>query len=91
MACDGRWDAARAISGCATLRWTGSVSDLCHETDYRIPQELAAASIARGAEAVLVPSATRLGDNLILFPSNIKPTSRIDVVNSRDPMLYVRH
>lgn len=68
-----------------------SAGDLCHETDYRIPQELAAASIDRGAEAMLVPSATRLGDNLILFPSNIRPTSRIVVIDSRDPMLYVRH
>ncbi len=37
----------------------------------------------------LVPSATRLGDNLVLFPRQLRPDSRVSVVSSRDPQLYV--
>lgn len=66
-----------------------TLSDLEHDTDYTITQGIAGAAIARGAEAILVPSATRLGDNLIVFPPRLLPTSRILIVGSRDPRLYV--
>jgi hypothetical protein len=38
---------------------------------------LAQASIERDAEAVLVPSATRRGDNVIIFTDNLHPGSTI--------------
>ncbi len=38
---------------------------------------------------MLVPSATLLGDNLIVFDRNLDELSRITVVESVDPRLYV--
>lgn len=66
-----------------------TVNDLSDDYDYRVTQDLAAASMAAGAEGILVPSATRLGDNLILFPTRLHPDSRVTVVGSREPNLYV--
>ncbi len=62
--------------------------DLVHDYDFGVTQELAAAAIARNAEGILVPSATGLGDNLIVFPDCLRRTSRLEV-SSRDPQLYV--
>jgi hypothetical protein len=62
--------------------------DLVHDTDYEATQAIGAAAFADGLEGLLVHSATRLGDNLILFPDNLRPGSRIEVVSSRDPRLY---
>ena len=64
--------------------------DLSHDTDYRATQSLGAAANSLGLEGLLVPSATRLGDNLILFPQNLSAGSCVRVVSSRDPRLYVR-
>ncbi len=66
-----------------------TLDDVCHDTDYAVTQEIAAAAINRGAEAILVPSATRLGTNLILFPHKLGAASSIAIVASRDPLLYV--
>ena len=66
-----------------------SVGDLVHDTDYEPTQALGAAANSHGLEGLLVPSATRLGDNLIVFPQNLRTDSRIAVVSSRDPRLYV--
>lgn len=63
--------------------------DFCDDLDYTVTQALAAAAIERGAEALLVPSATCLGDNLIVFTTCLAATSRLAVVSSRDPRLYV--
>jgi hypothetical protein len=51
-----------------------AADEVCEDLDYRVPQAIAAAAIARGAEGLLVPSATRLGDNLIVFPDHLQPT-----------------
>ena len=59
------------------------------DTDYTIPQALAAAARERGAEGLIVPSATRLGDNLIVFPDRLQAASELVVVASRDPRLYM--
>jgi RES domain len=64
--------------------------DLSHDTDYRATQALGMAADRRGLEALLVRSATGLGDNLILFPQNLLAGSRLRVVSGRDPWLYVR-
>jgi RES domain-containing protein len=66
-----------------------SIGDLVHDTDYEATQALGAAANSRGLEGLLVPSATRLGDNLIVFPQNLLADSRIAIVSSRDPRLYV--
>ncbi|MBA2712170.1 MAG: RES family NAD+ phosphorylase [Rubrobacteraceae bacterium] len=64
--------------------------DLSHDTDYRATQALGAAAAGSGLlGGLLVPSATGLGDNLILFPQNLLADSRVAVISSRDPRLYV--
>jgi hypothetical protein len=40
-------------------------------------------------EGLIAPSATRLGDDLILFPENLRAGSRVEIVSGRDPRLYV--
>src|SRR5215207_5596081 len=60
---------------------------LSHDTDYRATQALGAAANRGGLEGILVPSATGLGDNLILFPQNLLAGSRLEVVSVRDPRL----
>ena len=62
---------------------------LVHDTNYEATQAVGAAAFADGLEGLLVPSATHLGDNLILFPTNLRADSQFEVVSSRDPRLYV--
>lgn len=79
-----------AVADCRDAGALGlTLDDLCDDFDYRATQAIAAAAIASGAEGVLVPSATRLGDNLIVFTTRLRPESRITVVSSREPRLYV--
>ena len=79
-----------SIVDCRNLETLGlSPEDICHDTDYRLTQALSAAVVARNAEGLLAPSCTRLGDNLILFPTKLRVDSRLVVVSSRDPRLYV--
>jgi RES domain-containing protein len=68
-----------------------SLDHLCADADYGTTQALAAAALTREAEAILVPSCTRLGDNLIVFPTHLQHASRLTIVSSRDPQLYVSH
>jgi RES domain-containing protein len=80
----------RRVAKCNDLSLLGvSFEALCDDKDYAIPQSLAAAAIAHGAEAILVPSATRLGHNLVIFPEHLDQHSTIEVVDSIDPRLYV--
>ncbi|CAN5119351.1 hypothetical protein BH23CHL1_BH23CHL1_05180 [soil metagenome] len=72
-----------------TARHGPLVSWFEHPTDYSVSQSFGGAALAVGAEGLLVPSATRLGDNLVIFPTQLRPDSRLDVVSSRDPLLYV--
>jgi RES domain-containing protein len=60
---------------------------LTRDHDFAPAQALAAAAIDRGAEGILVPSATGLGDNLMVFPTRLQPNSRLVVIQSRDPRL----
>ena len=66
-----------------------SPDDLLHDTDYRLTQQIGAASIALGVEGILVPSATLLGDNIVFWVSQLRSRSRIVVISSEDPRLYV--
>ncbi|MEX1254681.1 MAG: RES family NAD+ phosphorylase [Dehalococcoidia bacterium] len=60
---------------------------LSRDYDFEPTQALAAAAIDRDAEGILVPSATGLGDNLIVFPTRVQASSRLAVLDSRDPRL----
>lgn len=66
-----------------------TTDDLHHDTNYSPTQELGAAAVARGVEGLVVSSATRLGDNLVVFPANLRSGSQIVATSSRDPRLYV--
>ncbi len=65
------------------------LEDLCHDTIWDIPQRLAAAALRQGVEAMVVPSATRLGSNLVLFPTQRRAGSVIVATGYVDPRLYV--
>ena len=79
------------IADCRDPSALGLISgDLSHDTDYRATQALGAAANSLGLEGLLVPSATGLGDNLVIFPQNLRAGSRLTVVSGRDPRLYVR-
>ncbi len=61
-----------AVLDCRDVTAMGlSPSDLLNDTDYEVPQALAGAALARGAKGMVVPSATLLGDNLIILPDNL--------------------
>jgi hypothetical protein len=45
--------------------------------------------LERGAEAMLVASATRLGDNLIVFTTNLRPGARVDIIRFQ-PLTHLR-
>lgn len=71
----------------ATMGIAGDV--LLDDRDYSAGQILGRVVIERGAEAMLVPSATRLGDNLIVFTANRRPNSRLDIVRFQ-PLTHLR-
>jgi len=62
---------------------------LRHDTDWTLPQALGAAAFARGSEALLVASASALGDNLLVFPARLRPGSQLEVIGFREPRFYV--
>ena len=53
---------------------------LRNDFSYRHSQELAVAAVAAGAEGVLVPSATGIDSNLVIFVESLGDGSRIDLV-----------
>jgi RES domain-containing protein len=79
-----------AVLDCRDLAGVGlEERRILQDTDLRPAQALAAAAIAMGSEALLVPSATRLGDNLIVFTATLRPDSNIQVAKSEPARLYV--
>ena len=64
---------------------------LVEDLDLDMTQQIGAAVLAAGFEGLLVPSATALGDNLVIFPTNLGSGSRLDVTSGRDPRLFVMH
>lgn len=62
---------------------------MVHDRDYSVTQQLGAAAVAAGLEGLLVPSATALGDNLIVLTAQMREGSGLTVVSSRDPRLFV--
>lgn len=63
--------------------------NLLDDFDLSVTRALGAAAFESGLEGLLVVSATRLGDNLVLFPENLRPGSYVEAVSSREPHLYV--
>jgi hypothetical protein len=69
----------------------GLIEDaLLDDLDFDVPQALAAAARRLGAEALLVRSASLLGDNLVIFPDLLREDSLIEEVRSLDPRLVKR-
>lgn len=90
----------QAVVDCTDLERVGvSIEELCDNTSYEIGQRLAEAARRRliaddlevnvAIEAMIVPSATRLGNNLVVFPDRLHSASVIRVVSHVDPQLYV--
>jgi hypothetical protein len=80
-----------AVLDCRDVSALGvSLDELFHDTNYELGQALAAAAIQRNCEGLLLPSATRLPDDvLVVFTDSLWPTSRIEVVEYMEPALYV--
>jgi hypothetical protein len=53
--------------------------DPCHAAVWETPRRIAEAAFNRGAEGILVPSASRRSVKLIVFPENLRPGSIIEV------------
>jgi hypothetical protein len=51
-------------------------------SDVRLCQDLAAAALERGFQAMLVPSAALPGSNLVLFPTHLPDPPNIHVMGS---------
>ena len=62
---------------------------LMDDHGYSFPQRISAALRDRGAEALLVPSATLLGDNLVVFPDLLLEGSSLEVAAIQQTRLYV--
>ncbi|MHB8575526.1 MAG: RES domain-containing protein [Dehalococcoidia bacterium] len=77
-----------AVIDCSDVAALGlAIDDLCDDRDWRVPAELALAARAAGAEAVLVPSATRWGSNLVVFPDRLRSDSSLVVIRYVEPRL----
>lgn len=57
--------------------------------DVDVPQRLAAVARERGAEGLIVPSATLLGDVLVIFPDRLRDGSKLEALGSTAMRLYV--
>jgi hypothetical protein len=66
-----------------------TLADVIDDHDYGLTQELGLAALLRGAEAILVPPASRVGTNLVILTENLLPTSSIMTLDSTDPRLFV--
>jgi RES domain-containing protein len=82
------WVQLEEVLDCRDLDALGLVeADLFDTTDFETPRALAAAAIDRNIEGIVVPSASRLGDNLIIFPHLVRARSVVVEVRTIDPVL----
>jgi hypothetical protein len=63
--------------------------DLIRDDDFAVPRAIAVAARRRAIEAMLVPSASSTGENLIVFPDLIRAASSLVVARHVDPKLDV--
>lgn len=76
------------VADCRNLQTLGIDPDLLFDDwDFSTGQALAWTVHDAGGEGMLVPSATRLGDNLIVFPDRLRTGSTLEVVRTVDPDL----
>lgn len=79
-----------AVVDCRDAALLGiTTRDMVSDRDYNITQQLGSSAVSAGFEGMLIPSATALGDNLIVFTAQMREGSRLAVVRSRDPRLFV--
>jgi RES domain-containing protein len=68
-----------AVLDCRDLAALGLTEEaLLDDLNYDIGHALGLIALRRGVEGILVPSATRAGDNLIVLPDNLRPTAHIE-------------
>jgi RES domain-containing protein len=81
----------RSVADCRDPEVLGlSIADIVDDVDFSTTHRLGEAAYRSGSEGMLVPSATALGDNLVVFTTNLHPGSRIHVLSTREPRLYVQ-
>jgi RES domain-containing protein len=79
-----------SVLDCRDVAALGLTEDaLLNDRDYDVGHALGRAVVERGAEAMLVLSATRLGDNLIVFTANLRPAARLDIARYQ-PLAHLR-
>jgi RES domain-containing protein len=82
-----------SLSGVIDLRDASVIGltteDLVDDRRYDLTQEIALAALERGAEGLLVPAASLLGNNLVVLFDNLHPGSRIEVRRFIDPRLFI--
>jgi RES domain-containing protein len=66
-----------------------TTDDLVDDHHYDLTQEIGLAALERGAEGLLVPAASLLGNNLVVLFENLRPGSRIEVRRFVDPRLLM--
>lgn len=85
------WVQLEEVLDCRDLDALGlAEADLFDNTDFETPRALVAAAIDRNVEGIVVPSASRLGDNLIIFPHLVRTRSVVVEVRTIDPVLTKR-
>lgn len=68
-----------------------NTGDLIDDRDLDLPRSLSAALRDLGAEAFLVPSATLLGTNLVVFPDLLTDGSTFELSKSQEARLYAEY
>ncbi|MGH2534991.1 MAG: RES family NAD+ phosphorylase [Thermomicrobiales bacterium] len=85
------WVQLEAVVDCRDLAALGlDLADLFDDVDNSTPRTLASAAVGLRVEGMLVPSATLMGGNLIIFPHLVRSSSVLVPVRSIDPMLAKR-
>ena len=64
---------------------------LLDDYDYTTAHSIAGAAVRRGADGLLVPSATRLGHNIIVLPDNLGPRTAVAATLSRGLRYVLRY
>lgn len=62
-----------------------SRDDIIRDSEYRVTQAIGSAANAAGYEGLLTPSATEISNNLVIFPRNLRPRSRVVAIRSYPP------
>ena len=85
------WVQVETVVDCRELDVLGmSGAQPLDDHDYSVGQSLALASLRGGAETILVHSATKIGDNPILLPGQLRSGSVVQEVRFVDPIFTKR-